>query len=504
MGRTLDGKYTIQGALGRGGVGVVFRAWQHSMERAVAIKVLRSGLVEDATAVRRFLQEVRSCGRVVHPHVVTAFDFGETADGELYLAMELLEGRTLAELMATEGPLAPARAASLLAGICEGLHAAHEVGLVHRDVKPQNVMVLANTGATGEFVKVLDFGLAKLKSVEAGETLAGATPESITRTGTVCGTPAYMSPEQIMGGAVDRRADVYSRGVMAWEMLAGRLPFVGDAPMRILLGHLHEAPPPLSLLAPQVPPELAALVMRALAKDPAQRPQSAAEFRRGLLNLDTLAAAPPPLAIDGETLDRFPVTDVPAGPELTPVSGTPVSLTSDSSWTSDTAVEAPAPAPSVVPHQRGAAWTWTVVPGLLAVAVVALGLGMERGPADEGRNRVARAEVPSLPRELSDPVVTPTPPSAGLPAAVVRAPAAETPIAPVTGVIHVDTQPTGAEVFADGRSLGRAPLELPAPPSGQVRALEVRLAGFETRRVKVDAALGGPIRLRRLPRIVGP
>ncbi|MEZ4465538.1 MAG: serine/threonine-protein kinase [bacterium] len=320
VGTVLGGKYTVQAPLGRGGIGVVFRAWQHGMERPVALKVLRRGLLEDETAVRRFLREIQGAGRVSHPHVVTAFDHGQGEEGELFLVMELLEGRTLGDLLAKEGPLPAPRAVALLAGMCDGLHAAHEAGVIHRDVKPENALVLPDTGPSGEFVKVVDFGLAQLKAV------AGA--ESITRTGQICGTPPYMSPEQILDQGVDRRTDVYALGVVAWQALVGRLPFTGDTAMAILLGHLHQPAPPLALHAPGVPAGVAAAVMAALEKDPARRPPTALAFKQALLaGLEArpgaaTAGGPPGAlgralggALGGETLDSL--SDVPAaGPTV--------------------------------------------------------------------------------------------------------------------------------------------------------------------------------------------
>jgi serine/threonine protein kinase len=311
IGRTLDGKYTLLGLLGRGGIGVVFKARQHSMERPVALKVLRRGLLEDEASVRRFLREVQGAGRVMHPNTVTAFDFGQTEEGELYLVMELLEGRTLGEILAAEGRLAPERVVALLAGICDGLHAAHEAGVVHRDIKPENILVLPDTGPTGEFVKVVDFGLAQLKSVQGAE--------SITKTGAICGTPAYMSPEQALDRPMDRRTDLYSLGVVAWQLLVGSLPFVGDSPMRLLLAHLHEAPPPLALRAPWVPAALAQVVMEALAKNPDDRPPTAVELKRRLLaamGLAPISTAPRRVLagraeLEGQsTQDGLPAPDV--------------------------------------------------------------------------------------------------------------------------------------------------------------------------------------------------
>ena len=535
VGQTLDGKYTLQSPLGRGGIGVVFRAWQHSMERPVAVKVLRRGLLEDETSVRRFLREVQGAGRVTHPNVVAAFDFGQTAEGELYLVMELLDGRTLGELLAAEGPLAPARAVALLAGICDGLHAAHEAGVVHRDVKPENVLVLPDTGPTGEFVKVVDFGLAQLKSVQGAE--------SITKTGAICGTPAYMSPEQALDRPVDRRTDIYALGVVAWQLMVGTLPFTGDAPMRMLLAHLHEAPPPLALRAPWVPQALADVVMECLAKAPEDRPSTAAEVKRRLsaamgtatgsrpdLSQPTLDGLPSPSQppsvptfAEATTASSLPVlAAVPAPAVRSPLAAEPVSETGLISTPSLTSLPAALERPRrwwlpvlVVLVAAGAAFAWWIQAGPKGAGDAGLAHPETAIPvaAADARPPPPDATVAALPHPEPDATAAPiadagrgAPDASALVVDAAPPPPADAAVASVAPeplVVMLHSRPEGAEVRLDGALLGTTPLALPPVPEGVARRVQLRLKAYEARTVQIDGRRASvQVSLRRLPRIV--
>ncbi|MCA9515282.1 MAG: serine/threonine protein kinase, partial [Myxococcales bacterium] len=206
IGKILDGKLEILDVLGRGGMGVVYRARQLSMDRDVAVKVLHGQAVADQESVQRFLHEAKVASRLRHPNVITVFDFGQTEDGLLYLVMELLEGTELSKVLDEERRLAPARVVHLMTQVCDAVQHAHDAGLIHRDLKPENIFLMAGSNLRADFVKVLDFGIARAQEVEGSERL--------TRTGTLCGTPAYMSPEQILGDKLDARSDIYSLGVM--------------------------------------------------------------------------------------------------------------------------------------------------------------------------------------------------------------------------------------------------------------------------------------------------
>ncbi len=265
VGRTIaNGRYEIVRLLGEGGMGAVYQARQVAMDRMVALKLIQSELVRNQAAAARFHREMKLTARIEHPNTIRVYDFGE-AEGQLFLTMELLRGHTLAAVLAQSRRLELPRIVRIATQVCRALQAAHSEGVVHRDLKPDNVMLLEQYGEH-DVVKVLDFGVAKsLDQQEAGMTTAGA----------VIGTPAYMSAEQAMGAPVDQRSDLYSLGIMLYEMASGRVPFTAPALTALLVAHATEAPPPLAQVAPGVPPGLVALIDELLRKDPAARPQTA-------------------------------------------------------------------------------------------------------------------------------------------------------------------------------------------------------------------------------------
>ncbi len=277
-GTMLDDRYRLDEKIGAGGFGAVYRATHVELNRPVAVKVLRPSPGNDnPDAVARFRQEAISASRLSHPNAVTVMDFGVSAAGIAYLVMELLEGRTLKELLQDEGTLPLARCAEIIAPVCDALAEAHEVGVVHRDVKPDNIFL--HRGETGEIVKVLDFGIAKLVEDEPLEM------QGMTETGVILGTPDYMAPERLFGGKYDGRSDVYSIGVILHEMLTGQLPFRVDrdlGPYAIALRLANEEPKPLREIDDGVPGEIESVVLRTLSKDPEVRP-SAREFAAVLL-----------------------------------------------------------------------------------------------------------------------------------------------------------------------------------------------------------------------------
>ena len=279
IGHTLDEKYRLEERLGIGGMGTVYRAVHLLIDRPVAIKVLNQRFVEDEAARTRFRREARAAGRLQHTNAVTVTDFGQSSDGYVYIVMELLEGRTLREIVAKEAPLDPARAVSLMLQISDAVAAAHEAGIIHRDLKPANVFIVQRADVPS-VVKVLDFGIAKL----AAEMLDDDEPMTLTQIGAMIGTPRYMSPEQCDGAELTPAADVYSLGIILYEMLTGTVPFSGSTPLAIALKHSTEAPRPPREFVLNIPAPLERVVLHALEKNPDDRPSDAAQFRAELLN----------------------------------------------------------------------------------------------------------------------------------------------------------------------------------------------------------------------------
>jgi serine/threonine-protein kinase len=278
IGITLDDKYRIEERLGIGGMGTVYRARHLFIDRPVALKVLNPRFVEDEAAQVRFRREAKAAGRLQHANAVAVTDFGSTSDGYVYIVMELLEGRTLREVLAKESPLDTARAVSLMLQTAAAVAAAHEAGIIHRDLKPANIFIVQNSEVPA-VVKVLDFGIAKL----AAESLDEDDLKTLTLVGVMIGTPRYMSPEQCDGAELTPAADVYSLGVILYEMLSGVVPFSGSTPLAIAVKHASEEPRRPSEYVASIPAPLEDVVLHALEKRPEDRPANAAEFRVELL-----------------------------------------------------------------------------------------------------------------------------------------------------------------------------------------------------------------------------
>jgi serine/threonine protein kinase len=284
VGRTLNNRYLVQRKIGEGGFGAVFAGKQLAPGREVALKVLHPHNVSDSTVVARFRREAEACSQLHNAHTVTIYDFDETPDGILYLVMELVRGRSLQEVQQTEGPLSPRRALHILDQIADALGEAHDQGLVHRDMKPENVMIESRDGQ--DFVKVLDFGIAKIVSGDAAKK-----GPALTAFGQTVGTLEFMSPEQLRGHDLDGRSDIYAIGIMAYEMLTGELPF-GETklPTDIIHFHLQVPAPPPSRTRPAltIPSAVDAVVLKMVAKSPAGRHADATALREDIA--DALAA----------------------------------------------------------------------------------------------------------------------------------------------------------------------------------------------------------------------
>ncbi|AKF80367.1 serine/threonine-protein kinase [Myxococcus fulvus 124B02] len=384
----LEGRYRLLSPLGEGGMGVVYLAEHMGLGKRVAVKVLRGELSRDDTFRQRFEQEAVAASQIGHEHIVDVTDLGRTPGGELYYVMELLKGQSLGAVLKQEGHLPLARAVHILSQVCRALEAAHSRGIIHRDVTPQNVMVLSR-GGKPDFVKVVDFGLSKL---------SGRPGKKLTETGAILGTADYVAPEQVKGGDVGAYTDVYSVGVLTYELVTGAPPFQADNTFATMLLHLEAPMEPPSLRAPDLglPPRLDALLLRALAKEPRERP-SMTGFRA---ELEALIVG----------VDSPEVTAARVTPARTP------------------RAVSPPPVHDAAPKR----WRWAVVGGVLVALAAGAGL-MGRGAPAPAVAPVARVEAPAP---------TPRP--------VVRA------------RIPVVSVPSGATVRVGDRVLGVTPLELDA------------------------------------------
>jgi serine/threonine-protein kinase len=271
--RTFGGRYSVIELVGSGGMAEVYRARDELLGREVAIKVLHERFAGDRSFVERFKREAQSAANLNHPNIVSLYDYG-TDDGAYYIVMELIEGRSLAQIIKSEGPLLPERAAEVASDVAKALSRAHTAGIVHRDVKPGNIMI-TSTGQT----KVTDFGIAR--------ALGGEGDQTMTQTGMVIGTAAYLSPEQAQGDPVDTRSDVYSLGVVLYEALTGSPPFTGESPLSVAYKHVREAPRPPSEVNVDVPAALNSITMKALAKNPDNRYANAGELQEDLARFMT-------------------------------------------------------------------------------------------------------------------------------------------------------------------------------------------------------------------------
>ncbi len=333
LGRDIAGQFHVLEKIGSGGMGAVYKAEQPEMRRFVAIKILHKRYLARKDLVTRFKREARAMSHLSHPNTARVFLYGQLDDGACYFVMEYLEGRNLAQTVRKEGPMDPTRAINIMVQTCGALEEAHRAGIVHRDLKPENIF-LTTQGGIEDFPKVLDFGLAKIseRQMRPGSLI-------LTQEGMVFGTPEFMSPEQARGETLDGRSDIYSLGVILYELLTGKLPFDAAQPMEYIQRHIKEPPIPLHERAPdrEFPPGLSEVIERSLAKDLNARFQTAAEFAealkdvaRGKLMTGAMRALPVEKLVEPRPASPPPSSHPPASHYPTPST-------------------APAPAPSSTP-----------------------------------------------------------------------------------------------------------------------------------------------------------
>ncbi|MGE5184262.1 MAG: serine/threonine-protein kinase [Acidobacteriota bacterium] len=404
---SMVGEYRVEQLVGEGGMGQVYGAVHPVIGKRAAIKVLQREMCSNPDAIRRFVMEARAVNQIGHPNIVDVFAFGALPDGRQYMVMEWLRGETLSDRM-RRARLELAESCDILLGVCAALDAAHEKEIVHRDLKPQNVFLVEVRGAR-PLVKLLDFGLVKLMGTDDQNTQK-------TRAGALLGTPAYMSPEQARGYGIDTRTDVYSLGIMAFEMFTGQLPFDGNSAMELVIAHM-QAPPPLpSAVAPGLPPELEQLIVGLLAKDPAQRPTLThtmavlTGMRDAMLAGVHASAGPgwtapsaPTIALGQQVITGSPVT-MPGTPNA--IASTPVQTTLG------TANGERAPVLATQPRRRA---RWPLAAAAVVVVGAAVGIvAVTRGHGGSDTAPAAPAAAPTPPTPAptppAPPIAVPSPP----------------------------------------------------------------------------------------------
>lgn len=425
IGQTIDDRYLIQRVLGEGGMGLVYQAQHVVLGKPLAIKVLRPEVSRDGEIMARFRQEAQSASGIGNQHIIDISDFGTLSDGSTYFVMEFLGGQSLTDAIEAQAGMEPDRVVHIARQLCLALGAAHAAGIVHRDLKPDNVQLIERSGDK-DFVKVLDFGIAKV----------GGNSSKLTRAGQVFGTPHYMSPEQCAGTGVDSRTDIYALGVILYEMVTGSVPFDADNLMGILTKHLYEEPVPPKQIKADIPDELEAVILRAMAKSLDDRYQTMEEL---LADLEHLHAGRPPADSTTSFRHRIDLKDGGSKTKFFVIGGVAMVLV------------------------------------LGGVAAFAMGGEPEPEPV-----AVAPVEEPVV----VEPVVAAPVAAEPEPVAVKEVPK-----------VKIVSDPEGAEVWKGNELLGNTPLDVPKPEGGEKLDLQLRKLGYREREFAISSAtLGSEVR----------
>jgi len=457
-------RYRVIRKLGEGGMGSVYLAEHVVIEKKLVLKVLSPELAGRQDLVARFLQEARSASRIGHENVIDISDFGQSAEGFVYIAMEYLEGKDLGQVVRAEGALAWPRVRDIVMQICRALRAAHDKGIVHRDMKPENIFLIQREGRP-EFVKILDFGIAKIMGLDPNGP-------RLTRTGMIFGTPEYMAPEQAEGKEADHRVDIYAVGCIIYHLLTGQTPFLADNFMAMLTKHLMEDPVPPSVRRPDlaITGEMDALVGKALEKDRDQRYQSMAEFLEAVSTCRGPDKASSQLSVASFTREMGGAHVQAALKLAKPTDRASETELVQRGWEEAAASEIRVRPARSRPNQK---FILAVV-GVVLGAAGGVGLALYlRNPAAPAPTAAGEAKVTPVPAPTAVPVPTPTAPAAPQAAA----PTAPSPVAPATpsaAAATVEAPPVAPEVAAPAKpgrpaarhKLGQARPSVPARKFG--------------------------------------